>query len=424
VTRSGDSAGTGVDRSFWQVLGWAVYLGVSWTWCIGMFLPVLLMRDYGVWGFVAFAVPNVIGAAAMGWVLHRDGMSERLVERHRPAMIAFSAVTVAFHGFVLFSITLSSDRFAALAAASGTMQGVPLKTALMWATAAVVAGLAGVLIVMGRCRDRASQVLACGVFVLSLIAVGVWWSGEGQQVGLVDGLDPMGAAWFLAPSLLGFALCPYLDLTFHRARMMLGPAQARTAFSLGFGVFFFAMILFTLGYATTLLRPVDVMTTGMWVALIAVGVHFAAQLIATVQMHFREVDRQPKSEQRRAVLPLSFAAGVLLAVIAPQVVGLSAAHPSELMYRSFMVFYGLAFPAYVWIVMIPRRGDSREWSGIFGPDWAAGRRRRLVLAGVIGVALPMYWMGFMEGREPWLAAGVGVVLLGRLLAGKAEPVAD
>lgn len=56
-------------QPWWSVLGWAAYLACSWTWCIGMFLPVLLVRDYGVWGFVVFAVPNVVGAGAMGWVL-------------------------------------------------------------------------------------------------------------------------------------------------------------------------------------------------------------------------------------------------------------------------------------------------------------------------------------------------------------------
>ena len=30
---------------------WAIYLGMSWTWCIGMFLPVLLIRDFGPLSF-------------------------------------------------------------------------------------------------------------------------------------------------------------------------------------------------------------------------------------------------------------------------------------------------------------------------------------------------------------------------------------
>ena len=45
-------------------LPWAIYLGASWTWCIGMFLPVLLVREYGAWAWVVFAVPNVISCAA------------------------------------------------------------------------------------------------------------------------------------------------------------------------------------------------------------------------------------------------------------------------------------------------------------------------------------------------------------------------
>ena len=63
-------------------IGWAAYLACSWTWCIGMFLPVLLYRDFGLRGFILFAVPNVLGAAAMGWVLRTPASSSRLVSRH------------------------------------------------------------------------------------------------------------------------------------------------------------------------------------------------------------------------------------------------------------------------------------------------------------------------------------------------------
>ena len=33
--------------SFFSVIGCAIFLACSWTWCIGMWLPVLLWRDYG-----------------------------------------------------------------------------------------------------------------------------------------------------------------------------------------------------------------------------------------------------------------------------------------------------------------------------------------------------------------------------------------
>ena len=71
-----------------------------------MFLPVLLIRDFGPWSFAAFVVPNVLGAAAMGWVLRAPGASEQMVIRHRGACEAFSLVTRAFQYFFLVWLLL------------------------------------------------------------------------------------------------------------------------------------------------------------------------------------------------------------------------------------------------------------------------------------------------------------------------------
>src|SRR4051794_1421809 len=83
----------------WGWFGSSFYLASSWTWCIGMFLPVLLVRDYGFWGFVIFAVPNILGAAAMGWVIKDAQTSRAILTNHAMALRWFSAVTIAFHGF-------------------------------------------------------------------------------------------------------------------------------------------------------------------------------------------------------------------------------------------------------------------------------------------------------------------------------------
>src|SRR6516165_1703113 len=88
-----------LDRSPARTLSWAALLAASWTWCIGMFLPVLLVRDYGLMGWVVFAVPNVIGAAAMGWVLRDAQASRRVVGRHAEAAGLFSLGTIAFQVF-------------------------------------------------------------------------------------------------------------------------------------------------------------------------------------------------------------------------------------------------------------------------------------------------------------------------------------
>jgi hypothetical protein len=90
------------QRSGGHWLPWAMFLGMSWTWCIGMFLPVLLVRDYGVMGWIIFAVPNVLGAAAMGWTIRDRSASVQIVTAHASASQWFSIVTVAFHiAFVL-----------------------------------------------------------------------------------------------------------------------------------------------------------------------------------------------------------------------------------------------------------------------------------------------------------------------------------
>jgi hypothetical protein len=68
-----------------------------------------------------------------------------------------------------------------------------------------------------------------------------------------------------------------------------------------------------------------------------------------------------------------------------------------------MGFYGLFFPAYVWLVMLPFKGHQPT------------RRAVVVFIAAVLVAMPMFWMGFIAKQMIWLLPGVGVVLLARLL---------
>src|SRR2546421_8858832 len=99
AARSNPSSILHPPSSFSSLLAWAAYLACSWTWCIGMFLPVLLVRDYGIWGWVVFAVPNVVGAAAMGWVIRSAESSHAITGNHFSACAAFSVITILFHVF-------------------------------------------------------------------------------------------------------------------------------------------------------------------------------------------------------------------------------------------------------------------------------------------------------------------------------------
>jgi hypothetical protein len=184
-------------------------------------------------------------------------------------------------------------------------------------------------------------------------------------------------------------------------------------------VFFAAMILATLFYSgffiaifdadpatvPTLSRPLSVMLV----------LHLLAQAVFTVQIH-----RHRLTALVEAAAPLSRWAVPTLwtTVVGALALGyfwrlLPALAPApmttgEAIYRVFMSFYGLVFPAYVWICMIPTADGH---AGLAGPR---GRFKLIVLLGAVALAAPCYWLGFIAREWVWLAPGLGVVLLGRL----------
>jgi len=363
-----------------------------------MFLPVLLVRDYGIWGFAVFAVPNVLGAAGMGWVLRSREASVRLVDRHAGAAVWFSAVTIVFQAFFLgFVAWLFSEWF----------HEVYPRLVLLIAVAVFSAALLhGVVLGVGA-------YVVSAALALVFLANADWppphtWvppSGWGN-----DSTIPL--IWLAPVTSFGFLLCPYLDLTFHKARQSLGLAPARVAFTLGFGVFFLSMIVFTLAYSGLFLH--DLWYFGDELAVL-VFVHMALQASFTAGIHLRAIAHQPKAGGTRS-LPWWVSVGAVVALFMVMFEwryvgiwdwrpGLEISPAFETLYRMFMAFYGLVFPAYVWLCVIPTR------DGHSGPS----RWKVLVLAGAVGMAAPMFYMGFIERQTAWLGPGLGVVLLARLL---------
>lgn len=386
-----------------HTLAWAAFLATSWTWCIGMFLPALLVRDFGPWSFVVFALPNILGAGAMGFVLSRQGLSERLVREHLVACRLFSSVTAAFQyfflGWIMFALGIPAGVLPVALIAAVVYRALwsfalkPINRRERWPAAAVV------LLLLSA---------GIGVALLSLLP----WSAP-----TTTARPPTDLVWLAPVCLFGFALNPYLDLTFHRARQALTPGESRLAFALGFGVIFAAMILMTLLYAPTLIRagagepwplqPPGVLGLSVCALLAA---HLIAQAQFTASAHAASLAQTGKgfSEARpsgrsllTAVLP--FALGFSAAVFndAYRINGLGLV---ELVYRSFLAFYGLAFPAYVWTCMIPRRGQPN------GPTPA--KLRALFLA--ILFALPFYAAGFLWRETVALIPGVAILLLARV----------
>ncbi len=403
--------GDGKPASAFAVLGWAAYLACSWTWCIGMFLPVLLIRDFGLWGFVVFAVPNVVGAAAMGWVL-KPGAAERIVSAHAAATRWFSIITAMF-------------QFAFMGMAFSYFQPV-LAAAPSWGPWVPTVGLLLVLVLASRRQGYVFVWAVSAAVGLTLLT-----GGRLQMPDVVPALARTDAAPLALVCLLGFGLCPYLDRTFLLARQALTSSASRVAFGLGFGVFFAAMLAMTLGYAAWFItRPGGAPDLrGQGTLALLLWVHIFIQLILTVLAHFAaHVGYQPRPRRSsgRPAISLSGLAGampVALLCMATFILSMALSVRSnqpmlgitlgEFVYRLFMSFYGLVFPAYVWVCLIPRRG------GFIAPP----TRASLVVCGVaVALASPCYWLGFIERQTWWLVPGVAIVILARWCVPAGRPV--
>lgn len=372
-----------------QTFQWAVFLAVSWTWCIGMFLPVLLVRDYGIWGFVAFAVPNVAGAAAMGWLIRSRESSLGMIRRHDFLVRVFSAVTVAFHLWFVWYLSQA-----------GWVSGA------WWPWLAV--GIFSISLLSGQKTEQPWDALTPYLISVAVIAFSLW---NGLEIKLAPGegrrfLDVPAVAWVAPVCIFGFLLCPYLDATFHRARRALDTQGARVAFGLGFGVFFLPMILFTLGYSSLLL--------GDGVAgprvLTAIVLHMLIQSGYTCGLHIRELASEFGGFDRVRLRGTTVSAGVIAllcgaAVLLRFPVTSNISPGFELGYRVFLSAYGLLFPAYVWLVVLPLRGTEQ----------APGPRQMWVWLGACVLAAPAFWMGFMQKQEWWLVPGLLVPLAARVL---------
>lgn len=388
-------AGEPHQRGPVAALLWGAFLGCSWTWIIGMVFPALLLRDYGLKGWLAFAVPNVLGAAAMGTVLYKPGLSAGLVRKHAVACHNFSVVTIAFHLYVVAWLFTGLFGFAS----------IPM----------IVAAV-GVCVGLGT-RDRKAAMLfvAVGVAALSWAcfawatqAPGAWdlasWAPDRPRLSTTD------LYYFIPSSVLGFLLCPYLDLTFHRARYnTTGKGTGPAAFLFGFGVVFFSMIVFSVCYGAQLLPFIqgdpDAKLPTVW--LVVLGIHLTAQAAFTITIHAREAieDRVTGGISMPWLIGACGVAMVLGFIVRIDDLpthrmtgGLSW---GEAGYRGLLLFYGTVFPAYVWLIMIPTRRPLTR----MGFEIRTG-----VYAISCSFIFVMGWISFVQG-DTYLTPFIFVLLL-------------
>lgn len=407
------------SRIAWpRAVTWGAFLACSWTWCIGMFLPILLVRDLGAAGWWAFAIPNCVGAAAMGWVLRSPRAASALRQNHAAACRLFSIVTIAFHAYWLAwlggSVLPLELLLAAILGAVGVLAGaIALRENTRWLAAILWLASASILAIVLASRP--------GSIATDL-----------SQPGALPPTDIL----FLAPvCVFGFALCPYLDLTFLRVRRLCDGPTAPAAFTVGFLILFASMVVLTLAYAPMLEADVlsrPFLERPLWAILATI--HITLQAAFTIGVHLLELatptgattfatpsegradqpdapdqtTRKPIPLERTLLLASILLAG-LLGAASQRWPSLASLQAGEIGYRVFMSFYGLVFPAYVWICIIPRRRPP------------APRAALATCLIAIALAAPFYALGFLWRDSIWLAPGLLIVLLARLVPANRTP---
>ncbi|HCA38922.1 MAG: hypothetical protein QF781_05655 [Phycisphaerales bacterium] len=211
-----------------RTIGWALYGAASWTWCIGLFLPAILMQWFGWSGFLLIAIPNVLGATAMGLLLGSPDASRAFCKRHPQAIGLFVSLTIAFHLLFLSIVAVwifppdmvgpwNWVLFPLISLALGLLLSLAPRS--WWPLLGTIAFASGSIVVVSNC--------GCGD--------SLGWSGTKPPIELV---------WLAPIFIIGFLLCPWLDAPFHRVRQ-------ETEGPLGFLVLgggFLFMLLVTASY--------------------------------------------------------------------------------------------------------------------------------------------------------------------------------
>lgn len=361
-----------------SVLGQAAFLACSWTWCIGMWLPVYLIHDFGAAGWIAFAIPNVVGAAAVGFVHRAPGAAARFRARGLTPMRWFSAWTVLFHvAFLawLFASDVTRPVF------------VPAPAALLVPLLALGAGLA-----LSGLGSRSWRTIALALVPVAplLILAALRFSGAGsvetpESTGVVT--TPWALTFYTVGLAFGFLLCPHLDLTFMRVREETPSPAGEAAFALGFGAFFLMMIVITAGYAAAYL--LGVMSSYVYL-------HILLQATFTIGVHLRELRDHGWPLGRTGawgfwIAAVALAASGSVVAGAPDVLGHAS---TRFAYEIFLFAYALPFPAAAWFLLTPPRRErlgAAFWLAVVAgtPTVAAAAWFGEYWAVPLGVAIPL-----------------------------------
>ncbi len=315
-------------KSFSTVVA-GLALASSWTWVIGMYLPRVLLERYGWLGLVIFAVPNVLGCAAFGRVLGKEGASDALRKRVSQEARWFSSATIAFH--LLFTVFLMKSLL--------PEDGVET----IWEEA-FLAPIVLLVIAFAMSLMSKKFFLWSGALIWCF-SMGVLATYVERTIEITPTEPPLMSLFLLPLTAAGFLLCPYLDLTFHEVRRH----HAQQAFDI-FGVAFSCMLC---------------LSVMMWMSPAPhlnpyVRLHLCLQSLFTVAWHLGALGREESEscdETYRGVVPKEREHhGLVMFInrgfVIPLVVAMGAffimsgdRQTDQAWYLRFLFLYGGLFPA-------------------------------------------------------------------------------
>ena len=362
---------TGIRRAC-STIGWGLYCASSWTWCIGMFLPIILLRDFGWSAFWVFAIPNVIGCTAFGYVLNAKS-SKALIQSHARPIRLFALTTVVYQIFFIgygTSLYLFSD---------GSL------ATNIWPVLGIVLTLCAAAAAFALRGDLFWMIFGAAAAIAAVFFYSQTFShteGYAEALGPENGFS---IAWGAPLIVVGFLLNPYLDPTFHRARQK---APSRHAF-LVFGIVFSGMLAFS---ALTF----DPYTLGP-IILPVIMAQWMIQLVYTIGVNLKEIAELPHA---RIGASLMFLGAVVIGTVA----GLPGI-ADERIYLSLLGIYAVPFPLYAITAIVA------------GPTHPMPRLANILII-VLSLAIaPATWMGFVHLHTPWLLATIAAMILGGTIIG-------
>lgn len=338
----------------------AFYLACSWLWCLGGFFPLILARDYGWPAIAAFTIFNVGGAIAMGFYFKTKQRQREFETAHKPAIAAFSYVTIAYQLFFLSWLSIVVEQVILL----------PIALSI------------GLAIYLSKSKIT---YWAIGAYVLSVALFITFLESDWPPI------DMQAKAYWphaVLPLAIGFIFSPYLDITFHRAYR--DSASPKLSFTIGFGVLFLSLLGFVFLYASTLS---EVFFTGLVPSKIIYPLlaFLVLQTAFTIAAHCSELSSQKylKPQILGGVIgAFSLLSISLLSYLKDTSIPWFDIPLEETIYKSFLFFYSLVFPLYL---LLGKGKSPFLW--------------------VLAICTPAYALGFLVGAEFSYSLSIGVAII-------------